>query len=129
MCYEKLFKHIHQENMYTGLLLDGDISSILDDLLKMEIDVIQFVQPNVSGIKTLKEKVKGKKCLKCSVDMMSTLAYGTPEDVKKEAEALVENLNAKEGGFICNVMRWYRPSYPERNVLASVETFNKYRKK
>ena len=127
--YEKLFKHIHQENMYTGLLLDGDISSILDDLLKMEIDVIQFVQPNVIGIKTLKEKIKGKKCLKCSVDMMSTLAYGTPEDVKKEAETLVENLNAKQGGFICNVMRWYRPSYPEKNVLASVEVFNKYREK
>jgi uroporphyrinogen-III decarboxylase len=114
--------------MYTGLLFDGDISVILDDLLDMEIDVLQFVQPNVVGIKTLQEKVKGKKCLKCSVDMMSTLAHGSPEDVRKEAETLVENLNSKEGGFICNVLRWYRPQYPEENVLASVNTFNRYRK-
>lgn len=126
--YDRLFKLIHEENMYTGLLFDGDISVILDDLLDMEIDVLQFVQPNVVGIKTLQEKVKGKKCLKCSVDMMSTLAHGSPEDVRKEAETLVENLNSKEGGFICNVLRWYRPQYPEENVLASVNTFNRYRK-
>ncbi|MCM8822405.1 MAG: hypothetical protein NC831_06285 [Candidatus Omnitrophica bacterium] len=127
--YEDLFKHIHQENMYTGLLFDGDIRIILDDVLKMEIDVLQFVQPNVVGIKTLREKVKGKKCLKCSVDMMSTLACGTPEDVEKEAEILVGNLNSKKGGFICNVLRWHRPQYPVKNVIASVETFNKYRRK
>ncbi|MGC8976479.1 MAG: uroporphyrinogen decarboxylase family protein [Candidatus Ratteibacteria bacterium] len=127
--YEKLFKKIHQENMYTGLLFDGDIKVIIDDLLNMEIDVFQFVQPNVIGIKTLKEKIKGKRCLKCSVDMMSTLAYGTPEDVKNQAEELVENLNSSSGGFICNVLRWHRPTYPEKNVISSVETFNKYRKK
>ncbi len=115
--------------MYTGLLFDGDISVILDDLLKMEIDVLQFVQPNVVGIKTLKEKIKGKKCLKCSVDMMSTLACGTPEDVKNEAIMLIENLCSKQGGFICNVLRWHRPQYPLQNVIASVEVFNRYRKK
>ncbi|HOK57347.1 MAG TPA: uroporphyrinogen decarboxylase family protein [bacterium] len=126
--YEKLFRKIHQENMYTGLLFDGDIRIILDDLLNMEIDVFQFVQPNVVGIKTIKEKIKGKRCIKCSVDMMSTLAHGTPEDIKREAEELVKNLNSPSGGFICNVLRWYRPTYPEKNVIASVETFNKYRK-
>lgn len=126
--YNKLFKHIHQENMYTGLLLDGDIREILDDLLEMEIDVFQCVEPNVIGIDTLKNKVKGKKCIKCSVDMMSTLAEGNPEEVKKEAKELVEELNSPQGGFICTVLRWYRPEYPKNNVLAQVEAFNQYRK-
>ena len=127
--YEKLFKLIHQHNMYTGLLFDGDIRAILDDLLKIEIDVFQFAQPNVIGIKTIKEKIKGKRCVKCSVDMMNTLAYGTPKDVEKEAIELVENLNSPSGGFICNVLRWHRPEYPRENVISSVEAFNKYRKK
>ena len=126
--YAKLFKHIHQEGMYTGILLDGDIEAILDDLLAMEIDVLQFMQPNTIGIDTLENRIKGKKCLKCSVDMMTTLAQGKPEEVKKEAKELVEKFNSSQGGFICNVLRWYRPEYPEDNVLAQVEAFNQYRR-
>jgi len=126
--YRDLFKHIHQEGMYTGILLDGDIRVILDDLLEMEVDVLQFLEPHAVGIDTLQKKVKGKKCLKCAVDMRDTLARGTPEEVRREAKELVEKLNSPEGGFICNVLRWYRPEYPKANVLAQVEAFNQYRK-
>lgn len=127
--YERLFKQIHQNGLYTGLLLDGDISIILDDLLSMEIDVVQFVDVSSVGLKKIKETFKGKKCIKCSVGMLTTLAKGTPDDVKKEATTLVNELNDVSGGFICNVLRWYRPQYPLENVLASVEAFNRYRRK
>lgn len=123
-----LFRTIHQHNMYTGYLLDGDIRVILDDLLAMEIDVFQFMQPNAIGMNTLVERIRGKRCVKCSVDMMTTLALGTPEEVRKEARELVEKLNSPAGGFIPIVLRWHRPEYPADNVLASVETFNRYRK-
>ncbi len=126
--YQDLFKHIHQEGMYTGILLDGDIRAILDDLLEMDIDVLQFLEPHAVGLDTLEKKVKGKKCLKCAVDMRETLAGGSPEEVRKEADKLVERLNSPEGGFICNVLRWHRPEYPEANVLAQVEAFNRYRR-
>ncbi len=126
--YQDLFQHIHQEGMYTGLLLDGDIREILDDLLEMDIDVLQFMEPNAVGIDTLRKKVKGKKCLKCSVDMKKTLATGSPEEVRREAEELVETLHSPEGGFICVVLRWHRPEYPSENVLAQVKAFNRYRK-
>ena len=126
--YQDLFKHIHQEGMYTGILLDGDIKPILDDLLEMEIDVLQFAELHSVGMEALQNRVKGKKCLKCMVDMKCVLATGTPEDVEKEARRMVGTLNTPQGGFICNVLRWYRPQYPEENVLSQVRTFNQYRR-
>ena len=114
--------------MYSGILLDGDIKSILDDLMEMEIDVFQFVEPHAVGIDNIVKTIKGKRCIKASVDMKKTLAIGTPEEVEKEAIQLVKELNSREGGFICNVMKWYRPEFPEQNVLASVRGFNFFRK-
>jgi len=127
--YQELFENIHKEGMYTGLLLDGDIKVIIDDLIGMDIDVIQFMEPNAVGIDVIREKIKGKKCIKCSVDMKETLAKGNPEDVKKEVNKLVEELNSENGGFIFIALKWYRPSYPYENVIASIQGFNELRKK
>jgi len=126
--YQDLFKHIHQEGMYASLLLDGDITVILDDLLEMDIDVLQLMEPRAVGIDTLEKRVKGKKCLKCGVDMREILAQGTPEEVRREAGEVVKKLNSAQGGFICNVLRWHRPEFLQANVLAQVEAFNQYRK-
>ena len=60
--------------------------------------------------------------------MKKTLATGSPEEVRREAEKLVESLHSSEGGFICVVLRWHRPEYPSENVLAQVKAFNRYRK-
>jgi len=127
--YQELFEHIHKEGMYTGILLDGDIKVVIDDLLAMDIDVTQFLEPNAVGIDVIKDRIKGKKCIKCSVDMKETLAKGSPEDVKKEVNKLVEELNSDEGGFMFIALKWYRPSYPYENVIASIQEFNKLRKK
>jgi uroporphyrinogen decarboxylase len=111
-----------------GLLIDGNYGQILDDLPDMEIDVFTTVDVNMTGIELLKEKLKGKICLKATVDMQRTLPLGTPDEVEKEAQELVNNLNTPDGGFICEVVRWYRPSYRDENVLASVRAFNRFRK-
>lgn len=125
---KKVFKFIHEQGLYTGIFIDGDAGPILDDLLEMEIDQLTIPDYKVTGVEVLKEKIKGKMCFKATVDMVGTLSQGTPEDVEKEAHELVENFNTTGGGFVCEVVRWYRPTYPEDNVIASVRAFNEYRK-
>ena len=39
--------------MYTSLLLDGNITDILPDLMDMDIDVQLFVQPQACGLETI----------------------------------------------------------------------------
>lgn len=125
---KRAFEYIHQQGLYTGILIDGDAKPVLDDLFDMEIDQLFIPDYKVTGIEVLKEKLRGKMCFKSTVSMADTLASGSPEDVQKEADMLVETFNTPSGGFVCEVVRWHRPAYPEKNVIASVKAFNQYRK-
>jgi len=60
--------------------------------------------------------------------MQNTLAIKKPFEIKREVDEIVKNFHSKKGGFICEVLRWNKPEFPEKNVLASIEAFNKYRK-
>jgi len=122
-----VFRAIHDQGMYTGICIDGDAKPVLDDLKEMEIDQLFIPDYKVTGVQALKEKIIGKMCFKATVDMVGTLPLGSPEDVRKEVKEIVEAFHSADGGFICEAVRWHRPAYPEENVLASVEEFNRWR--
>jgi uroporphyrinogen decarboxylase len=124
----RFFHFVHEQNMYTGLLIDGHCGQVLDDLLDMEIDVFNNFDNHTTGLQALRDKLRGRMCVKATVDMQRTLPMGSPEEVRDEARNLVEAFHTPQGGFICEAVRWHRPAYPEKNVLASVEAFNRYRR-
>lgn len=126
--YVDMFKSIHTAGLYTGLGLDGNFDAIIEDILNMEIDVLECYDTRSFGIDRLEKKVKGKTCIKCGVDMSITLDVGTTDEVMQDAIEKVERLNSPEGGYISEVLKWHRPEYPEKNYLAAVKAFNKYRK-
>ncbi|MES0341768.1 MAG: uroporphyrinogen decarboxylase family protein [Candidatus Humimicrobiaceae bacterium] len=123
-----VYKHIHEQGMYTGMCIDGDAKPVLDDLFDMEIDQLFIPDLSVTGVEALREKLRGKMCFKATVGMIDTLASGTPEEVEKEADVLAENFHTPNGGFVCEVVKWHRPAYPDSTVNASIKAFNKYRK-
>jgi hypothetical protein len=125
--YEGIFRHIRSHGLLAGCLFDGDITAILDDCLALGLDVVEIVQPNLVGIETWSEKLRGKIASKASVDMMTTLATGSPNACRAEARRLVEALTTPEGGFMGISLRWHRPEYPAGNVLAVAEALNEYR--
>ena len=85
----------------------------------------QYLPPET---KETREKLRGKMCFKATVGMIDTLASGTPEEVEKEADVLAENFHTPSGGFVCEIVKWHRPAYPDSTVNASIKAFNKYRK-
>ena len=123
----KFINAVHEEGLYAGMLIDGNSKDVLDDLLDLKLDVFTVVDMKTTGLDVIREKLKGKMCIKAAVDMQSTLAVGSPQEVEEDAVELVQALHAPEGGFISQVVRWHRPEYPSANVLASVEAFNRYR--
>lgn len=125
--YEEIFAHIHSHDMLAGCLFDGDIRAILPDYLALRPDVVEIMQPNLVGIDTWAQHLRGKVAAKASVDMMTTLATGTPAACRAEARHLVEAFHTPEGGFVGTSLRWHRPEYPAANVAAVVETLNEYR--
>jgi len=125
--YEEIFAHIKSRGLLAGCLFDGDITAILDDYLALGPDVVEIMQPNLVGIEAWGEKLRGKVACKASVDMMTTLATGTPDDCRAEVRKLVETLATPEGGFAGISLRWHRPEYPSANVRVVAEALNEYR--
>jgi uroporphyrinogen-III decarboxylase len=126
--FTEFFEFVRDQDLFTGILLDGNIEALFDDLLEMPVDVVEFAQPLNIGLEKIAARFAGKRCVKASVDMMETLATGTPEQVRKEAHELVRRFHSDRGGFIAVALRWHRPEYPPVNVRASIEAFNDYRK-
>lgn len=122
-CYEELFAHIRSHGMLAGCLFDGDISAILPDYLSIKPDVVEIMQPNLVGIERWRDALRGRVAAKASVDMMSTLATGTPEACRREALRLIEAFHTPSGGFMGISLRWHRPEYPAANVAAVAEVF------
>ncbi|MHC4404116.1 MAG: uroporphyrinogen decarboxylase family protein [Planctomycetota bacterium] len=121
------YKFVHDQGLYTGILIDGNSGPILDDLRAVGIDVFSVVDYMATGLGLIQEKMKGKICINASIDMQHTLPNGTPEEIEQEADRLYEAFHSPDGGFISTVVRWHRPEYPKEKVLASVRGFNKYR--
>lgn len=97
----------------------------------MNIDVffIPDIKSNTGGIKKVKGNLGGKTCLKATLNIQGILSIGIPGKIKRKANELVKELSTPDGGFIYDVIKWYRPSYKDENINALIETFNKYRKK
>jgi hypothetical protein len=122
------YKFVHDQGLYTGILIDGNSGPILDDLREVGIDVFSVVDYMATGLERIRDKMKGKICINASVDMQHTLPSRPPKEIEREAEKLYEAFHSPDGGFTCTVVRWHRPEYPEENVAASVRGFNKYRR-
>ena len=87
--------------------------------------MVEIVQPNIVGIERWGEALREKVACKASVDMMTTLATGTPEQCRAEAQRLIETFATPDGGFVGVSLRWHRPEYPAANVSAVAEVFGR----
>lgn len=126
--FDGLLAEIHRHGMYTSMLLDGNISQIMPDLAEMDLDQQCFVQPLSTGVDTIAEYCAGKRCVKLAVDMMTTLATGTPRRIEAEVDDMVGRFHSDKGGLVFQAMRWHRPEYDAPRVAAQIAAMNKYRR-
>ena len=125
--FDELLAEIHRHNMYASLLLDGNITQVLPDVMDMGLDQVFFAQPLSTGFDTRAEACRGKRCVKMAVDMMVTLAEGTPEAIRAEVDSVADRFALPEGGLVFQALRWHRPEYAAGRVKAQVDAMNRYR--
>ena len=125
--YDDLFEAIHNNDMYSSCLLDGNIIEIMPDLMTMQLDQLLFAQPRATGIDVIADFCRGKRCVKMAVDMMETLASGTTQQITCEVDQIVNRLNTDKGGLVFQALRWHRPQYDPVRVKAQIEAMNRYR--
>jgi uroporphyrinogen-III decarboxylase len=125
--YEDLIAETHRNGMYASLLLDGNISAILPDLLKLDIDVHLLVQPHATGLDVLQECFHGRRAVKLAVDMVETMVTGSPADIAGEVDDYVRRFHTGRGGLIFQAFRWHRPEYDPLRVEAQITAMQRHR--
>ncbi len=102
--YERVYRAAHDAGLLTFLHSCGDITSILDDLIEIGLDVIQMDQQENMGLERLGRQFGGRITFWCPVDIQATMARGSLDDIRSYCRRLVTTLGRPEGGFIA---KWY----------------------
>ena len=125
-------KLTHQAGARFGYIITSGIMPLLDDFLKLGIDVIIGIDP-VQGkgtdMRLLKETLDGKICLWGGVNGFITIEGGRPEEIRKAVKEAIENL-APGGGFILSPVDNVRDTSKEtwQNVLTFIKAWKEFRK-
>jgi len=125
--YKSIIDVVHQKGMKFFLHSCGHISSIIDDLIEIGVDVLQLDQQDNMGIDFLSKNFGGKICFFCPTDIQTTLGKNDHKAIEAKAKELIEKFGKFNGGFIAK-------TYPqptdigatEESVMVMCEAFKKY---
>lgn len=102
----------------------GAVESLLEGFIEAGFDILNPVQISAAGMNPEKLKEKYGKQLVFwggGVDTQKVLAFGTPDDVKKQVRELC-SVFSREGGFVFNTVHNIQANVPVENVAAMIET-------
>lgn len=134
--YEELvFPHLkmvvdatHRRGAFFIMHTDGYLWPILDGLIRTGIDALHSIDPS-AGMKLsdVKERYGERIALCGNVDAATVLAYGSPEDVIREARCCIEE-GARGGGYFLTSSNCIYRGVPPANALALSNTGIRYGK-
>jgi len=123
--YMKMVNLIKQAGVPILFHSCGDITDIFDDLLEMGMDGINPIEPYCMNIFDVKEKYGDKVTISGNIDIAGPLAFGTPDDVRKDVREHLEKL--KPGyRYICSTNHSVMNDIPFENYKAMVETIHEF---
>lgn len=119
-CYKRYFKTIkgHTEaklHMHSC----GTIHYFLDDLIELGVDIINPVQVSARGMdpRFLKQKFGARVTFWGAIDTQHLLAYGTPDEVRKNVRETMRILGTG-GGYVLSAVHNIQADVPPENILA-----------
>jgi len=116
--YKKYFKMIHNYGARTMMHMCGTVWPFLDRLIEIGLDVYDVVQPTTpeNSIGELARIFGDRIIFQGSMDVQKELAWGTPEEVRREVQRRLELF--PEGGLILGPSHAAQPGSPLENILA-----------
>ncbi len=105
--YARVYQAAHEVGLFTFLHSCGYIVDILDELIEIGLDVIQMDQQENMGLELLGERFGGRITFFSPVDIQSTMAHGTLDEIRAYCRKMVKLLGRPQGGFI---LKWYSDS-------------------
>lgn len=105
----------------------GSILPIIDDMIDCGLDILNPIQPGVSGMERheLKRRFGRRLTFHGSISIQKTLPFGTPDDIRAEVRERVETL-APGGGFIFCTAHNIQADTPLENVQALFDAYREF---
>jgi uroporphyrinogen decarboxylase len=105
----------------------GAVESLVGELIDVGVDILNPVQVSAKGMDpaVLKKKYGKDISFWGAIDTQHLLPHGSPEDVKKEVERMIDVLGADGGYVLCGVHN-LQPDVPVENILAMYQHAREY---
>ncbi len=121
--YQRLMKPARDKNIIVHMHSDGDIRSLVDDLIDGGVEVINL-QDLVNGIDWIADKFGGKVCVDLDIDRQDITFAGTPTQIDALIREEVEKIGSKRGGLM--LLYGLYPGVPLENVVALMDAMERY---
>ncbi len=121
--YQKLMKPARDSGCIVHMHSDGDIRTLVDDLIDGGVEVINL-QDLVNGIDWIADRFSGRTCIDLDIDRQKITAQGTPQQVHDLIREEVEKLGRKAGGLM--MIYGLYPGVPLENAEALMDAMEKY---
>jgi uroporphyrinogen decarboxylase len=118
--YRKIAEIAQGANLPLLFHSDGNLLSIMDDLVDIGIDGLQPIEPKAMDINRLKKMYAGRLCLIGNIDLGYTLTLGTPDEVRSEVRDRIRSIGPG-GGYCVGSSNTVTNYVPLENFKAMVE--------
>ena len=116
----RVVRKAREQNWLVALHSDGDISEVIPDLVDMGVNILHPVQADCMDVCQIKRVYGANLCLHGGLSNQRTIPFGTPDDIRREVYAAVEQLG-KGGGYILSTGKEMRSETPVENAVALIE--------
>jgi uroporphyrinogen decarboxylase len=105
----------------------GAVLDIIPDMISCELDVLQSVQPEATGmtLADLKRRFGKDLCFQGGVSIQKTMPYGTPDDIRRDVRDIAATIKPDAGYIFCTSHN-IQADTPVRNVVALMEAYLEY---
>ena len=119
--YKRQFDLIHAHKKHVFFHSCGYVWDLIDDLLEIGADILNFNQPEVMGVDRLSQKYHGKVCFNCPVDLQKVALKASREEIFAYTRKLYDSFGGPAGGFIGYVEEYGSIGLSEANYRACLE--------
>jgi uroporphyrinogen decarboxylase len=100
---------------------DGNMESIMEDVIEIGFDVIDPIQPECMDVVAIKRLFGDQICLHGTISCQVTLPYGTVEDVRAEVLQRIDCCG-QHGGLILSPSNTFQPDVALEKILCLYDT-------
>jgi uroporphyrinogen decarboxylase len=104
---------------------DGNLASIIPDLIEIGVDILNPVQPECMDPVNLKKEYGDSLSFWGTIGTQTTMPFGTPTDIEEKVREMIQTVG-KGGGLLISPTHVIEPEVPWKNIIAFVEAAKKY---